>query len=87
MAQKMPTLHDGEIMIHPATRTIGQVVGTYYPPDNHIERVEQVLRLKDGTQRQFRLLELYPATAVAIEQFWEGAKIPRVLRHDTTRPQ
>ena len=85
MAQKTRTLHDGEIMVHPATRTFGQVVGTLYPPDNHIEGVEQVLQLKDGTHRQFRLVELYPATAVAIEQFWEGARIPRVPRHDPTQ--
>ncbi len=80
MSFKLPTLHDGEIMFHVATRTIGQVVGTVYPPDNKLERFEQVLRLKDGTQRQFKLVELHPATSVAIEQFWEGAKFPRVVR-------
>ena len=85
MIEKMATLHDGEIMLHPATRTVGQVVGTLYPPDNQIEKVEQVLQLKDGTHRQFRLVELYPATVVAIEQFWEGASIPRVTPHDAMR--
>jgi len=80
MSYKMPTLHDGEIMFHTATRTLGQVVGTIYPPDNKLEKFEQVLRLKDGAHRQFRLVELHPATSVAIEQFWEGAKIPRVVR-------
>jgi hypothetical protein len=80
MSFKLPTLHDGEIMYHAETRTIGQVVGTIYPPDNKLENFEQVLRLKDGTQQKFRLVELHPATSVAIEQFWEDAKIPRMNR-------
>jgi hypothetical protein len=80
MISKTPTLHDGEIMCHAATRTIGQVVDTIYPPDNKLEKFEQVLRLKDGTHQQFRLVELLPATSVAIEQFWKEARFPHMIR-------
>ena len=80
MSQKMPIIHKGEFMIHPATRTVGQVVGTVYPPDNKIEKFEQVLRLKDGTRRQFRLVELQPATSVAIQQFLDESRNFHVVR-------
>jgi len=50
---KMPTLHDGQIKFHAATQPTGQVVATTYPPDNKIEKNEQVLRLKVGARRQF----------------------------------
>jgi hypothetical protein len=71
---KMPILHKGEIMIHADTLTVGQVVDTIYPPDNKLERFEQVLRLADGTRRQFRLVELTSAAPVTVERFWEEAK-------------
>jgi hypothetical protein len=71
---KMPILHEGEVMVHANTRTIGVVVDTIYPPDNKREKFEQVLRLTDGTRRQFRLVELTPASPAAVEQFWEEAK-------------
>ena len=72
-----PILHEGQIVIHPVTRTVGQVADTIYPPDNQLEKFEQVLRLPDGTHRQFRLVELYPATSVAVEQFWQAVEFTR----------
>ena len=64
-------------MFHPDTQTVGVVVDSVHPPDNKLEQFEQVLLLADGTRRQFRLLELYPATSVAIEKFWETAVFGR----------
>ena len=65
----LPTLNAGEIMVHDATRTIGQVVETIYPPDNELNGFEQVLLLPDGTQRKFRLVELRPANQVETRPF------------------
>ena len=66
---KLPTLNAGEIMVHDATHSIGQVVETVYPPDNSLSEFEQVLLLLDGTQRKFRLLELRPANQVEARPF------------------
>ena len=65
----LPTLNAGEIMVHDATRTIGQVVETIYPPDNKLNGFEQVLLLPDGTQRQYRLAELRHANQVETRPF------------------
>jgi hypothetical protein len=59
-----PILHAGEIMVHDATHTIGQVVDTIHSPDNELRGFEQVLQLLDGTRQQFRLAELRPASLV-----------------------
>jgi hypothetical protein len=67
-------------MYHPDTHTIGQVVDTIYPPDNHLERFLQVLRLMDGSHRQFRLVELHLADDPAVGQFWTEARFARVVR-------
>ena len=64
-----PILNAGEIMVHDATRTIGQVVETIYPPDNKLNGFEQVLLLSDGTQRKFRLAELRAANQVETRPF------------------
>ena len=77
MSAKLPILHEGEIMVHTKTRTIGRVVGTIYPPDNQLEKFEQVLVLTDGSRRQFRLVELVAAAEDVAEQFWEDAKTAR----------
>jgi len=77
---KMPILHEGEIMIHADTLTVGQVVDTVYSPDNKLAKFEQVLRLADGTRRRFRLLELTSAAPVTVEQFWQEAKFARAVR-------
>jgi hypothetical protein len=78
--EKLPTIHNGEINIHAATNTIGQVVATLYPPDNMLAKIEQVLLLPDGTQRRFRLVELRPAVGVAIEQFWSETQDCRAVQ-------
>ena len=65
----LPILNAGEIMVHDATRTIGQVVETIYPPDNELNGFEQVLLLPDGTQRKFRLVELRVANQVETRPF------------------
>jgi hypothetical protein len=65
----MPVLNAGEIMVHDATRTIGQVVETIYPPDNKLNGFEQVLVLADGTQHKFRLVDLRPANQVEARPF------------------
>ena len=69
-----------EIMIHAETLTVGQVEDTVYPPDNKLEKFEQVLRLADGTRRQFRLVELTAAAPVTVERFWQEAKFAREVR-------
>lgn len=61
---QMPILNAGEIMVHDATRTMGQVVETIYSSDNQRNAFEQVLLLLDGTRQQFRLAELRPASHV-----------------------
>jgi hypothetical protein len=66
---QLPILNAGEIMVHDATRTIGQVVETIYPPDNRLNGFEQVLRLLDGTRQQFLLAELRPANHVEARPF------------------
>jgi len=78
--QKMPILHEGEVMVHTATKTVGRIVDTIYPPDNKREKFEQVLLLQDGTRRQFRLVELTPASPEAAEQFWEEVKAARKVQ-------
>jgi hypothetical protein len=80
--EKLPTIHNGEINFHAATNTIGQVVATVYPPDNMLAKFEQVLLLPDGTQRRFRLVELRPAAAAAIEQFWAEASDCRAVQRE-----
>ena len=65
----LPILNAGEIMVHDATRTIGQVVETIYSPDNDLNGFEQVLLLPDGTQRKFRLAELRLANQVESRPF------------------
>ena len=69
---QLPILNAGEIMVHDASRTIGQVVETIYPPDNELSGFEQVLSLSDGTQRKFRLAELRPANQVETRPFVVG---------------
>jgi len=64
-----PILHAGEIMVHDATRTIGQVVETIYPSENLQVGSEQVLQLLDGTRQQFRLEELRIASLVELKPF------------------
>jgi hypothetical protein len=66
---KLPILNSGEIMVHDATRTMGQVVETIYPADDKLNEFKQVLSLLDGTQRQFRLVELRPANRVEARPF------------------
>lgn len=68
--EKLHTIHKGEINFHAATNTIGRVVATVYPPDNMLAKFEQVLLLPDGSHRRFRMVELRPAAAAAVEQFW-----------------
>ena len=70
MCKKLPTIHKGEITFHAATNTIGQVIGTVYPPDNMLAKFEQVLLLPDGSQRKFLMIELRPAAGAAVAQFW-----------------
>ena len=72
---KRPIIHNEEIMFHAGTGTIGQVVDTIYPPDKKREKYKQVLQLRDGTRRQFRLVELQPAVSFAIEQWCEKARM------------
>ena len=74
---KRPIIHNEEIMFHAGTGTIGQVVDTIYPPDKKREKYKQVLQLRDGTRRQFRLVELQPAVSFAIEQWCEKARMLR----------
>jgi hypothetical protein len=69
---QLPVLNAGEIMVHDASRIIGQVVETIYPPDNALNGFEQVLSLLDGTQRKFRLIELRPANQVEARPFVVG---------------
>ena len=75
----MPILNEGDIMVHPATRTIGQVVDTIYPPNNKLEKFIQVLQLADGTRREFRLVELTTPSPGAVERFCQQAKIPQAV--------
>jgi len=65
----LPIHHAGEIMVHDATRTIGQLVETICPPDKKPNAFEQVLSLADGTQRKFHLAELRPANQVEARPF------------------
>ena len=69
---QLPVLHAGEIMVHDASRIIGQVVETIYPPDDKLNGFEQVLALLDGTQRKFRLAELRPANQAEAKPFVVG---------------
>jgi hypothetical protein len=66
---KLPTLKAGEIMAHEATNTVGQVVGTVYPPDNKLKGFQQVLLLPNGTRQMFPLVELRPATEAELRRF------------------
>jgi hypothetical protein len=66
---KMPTLDAGQIMVHDATRTIGQVVETIYPAENPMNGYQQVLSLLDGTQHKFPQAELRPANRVEARPF------------------
>jgi len=65
----LPILNAGEIMVHDASHTIGQVVETIYPPDDKPNGFEQVLMLLDGTRHQFRLVELRRASRVEVRPF------------------
>ena len=78
--EKLPTIHKGEINLHPATNTIGKVIATVHPPDNMLAKFEQVLLLPDGTLRRFRLVELRPAAGAAIEQFWSEVSDSRAIQ-------
>ena len=78
--EKLPTIHKGEINLHPATNTIGKVIATVHPPDNMLAKFEQVLLLPDCTLRRFRLVELRPAAGAAVEQFWAEATENRAIR-------
>lgn len=66
---QLPILNVGEIMVHDASRTIGQLVETIYPSDKRVSGFEQVLSLSDGTQRKFQLAELRPANQVEARPF------------------
>lgn len=66
---QLSTLNAGAIMVHDATRTIGQVVETVRPVDNRLNGFEQVLQLLDGTQQTFRLAELRPANQIEARSF------------------
>jgi hypothetical protein len=66
---KMPTLQEGQILVHDASHTIGQVVETICPVDNKLNGFEQVLLLHDGTRLKFRLVELRPATKAEARHF------------------
>jgi len=65
----LPILNAGEIMAHDATRIVGSVVETIYPPDNKLDGFKQVLLLPDGTRQSFRLLELQPASELERRRF------------------
>ena len=66
---QLSTLNAGAIMVHDATRTIGQVVETLRAENNHLNGFEQVLQLLDGTQQKFSLAELRPANQIEARSF------------------
>ena len=66
---KLPTLNNGEIMTHDATRIVGQVVETIHPAEDKLDGFDQVLLLPDGTRQNFRLVELRPANEFERRRF------------------
>ena len=62
-------LHTGEIMVHEITGTKGKVNATHYPVNNRLEEIKLTLALKDGSEREYRYLELRKATKTEEAEF------------------
>jgi hypothetical protein len=63
-------LHLGKIMVHEKSGMKGKANATFYPDDNRLENIKLTLVLKDGTEREFRYLELRKATEKERSEFY-----------------